>query len=109
MEIDSKVYPCDPVPPKKGIIHRELNKYKSLKKRVENKIKYILDYPYNSELLTKKEIDLRGKRSKELTKNFRILLIDLDDLTIICIRISASLRPKNGLNCFILAKNLKNF
>jgi len=52
---------------------KQLKKYKSLKKRVQNKVDYILKNPYNSELLGKAKIDLRGKRSIRITKNFRLI------------------------------------
>ena len=58
---------------------KQLKKYKSLTKQVEKTIKKILEFPYNSELLSKKKIDLRGKRSKRIDRNFRIIFTVCDE------------------------------
>ena len=52
---------------------KQLKKYKSFKKRIQSKVDYILKNPYNAELLGKAKIDLRGKRSIRITKNFRLI------------------------------------
>lgn len=53
---------------------KDLKGYPSLKKRIADEIQAILNDPYaTSELLAKKRVDWRGKRSQRLTRNFRII------------------------------------
>ena len=53
-----------------------LRKHSGIKKQVLRKMEQILSNPYhNSELLQKKKVDLRGKRSRRITRNFRIVFV----------------------------------
>jgi len=53
-----------------------LRKHAGIKKQVLRKMEQILSNPYhNSELLQKKKVDLRGKRSRRITRNFRIVFM----------------------------------
>ena len=53
-----------------------LRKYSGIKKQVLRKMEQVLSNPYHhSELLQKRKVDLRGKRSRRVTRNFRIVFI----------------------------------
>ncbi len=53
---------------------RGLKKHSSIARQIKRRVDRILADPYyNSELLTKKGVDLRGKRSARVTRNFRII------------------------------------
>lgn len=53
---------------------RDLKRYAGLSKQIKRRVDHILQNSYhNSELLTKKAVDLRGKRSARVTRNFRII------------------------------------
>jgi len=53
---------------------KDLKRYAGLRKQITRKVNAILENPFhNTELLMKRKIDLRGKRSARVTRNFRII------------------------------------
>lgn len=53
---------------------KDLKKYAGIRRRVARKVDNILENPFRgTELLTRKRVDLRGKRSARVTRNFRII------------------------------------
>lgn len=57
-----------------------LQRHSGIKKQVLRKMEQILSNPYHhSELLQKRKVDLRGKRSRRVTRNFRIVFMICDE------------------------------
>ena len=78
---------------------RGLERYASLSRQIKHRVDRILQDPYhNSELLMKKAIDLRGKRSARVTRNFRIIYAVCEECT------SRGFRQKGYNDCPDCAK-----
>lgn len=57
-----------------GAYEEDLKKYAGIRRQVARKVDDILKNPFRgTELLTRKKIDLRGKRSARVTRNFCII------------------------------------